>query len=72
MDWNPATSKGVNEVLALGFSDGSFRFISRAGKLEKEVKGAHKDAAVQTSFPFFDSLNLIDFISNLIGECVDS
>lgn len=42
----PAASKGVNELLAIGFSDGSFKLITRTGKLDKDVKGAHKDAAV--------------------------
>lgn len=34
----PAGNKGVNELVAIGFSDGSFKLISRVGKLDKEVK----------------------------------
>lgn len=46
MDWMPAANKGTNEIAAIGFSDGSFRLYSRTGKLDKDVKSAHKDAAV--------------------------
>jgi hypothetical protein len=30
----PAANKGVNEILALGFSDGSFMLITRTGKID--------------------------------------
>lgn len=42
----PAANKGVNEIVAIGFSDGSFKLITKMGKLDKDIKGAHKDAAV--------------------------
>ncbi|EAR82753.3 intraflagellar transporter (macronuclear) [Tetrahymena thermophila SB210] len=48
IDWMPAGNKGFNETVAIGFSDGSFKLISRLGKLEKEFKQAHKDAALIT------------------------
>lgn len=64
MDWNPATNKGVNELLALGFSDGSFRFITKAGKIDKEVKNAHKDAAVsRIDISAYFTTSLFNFFS---------
>lgn len=45
LEWNP-TSKGVNDIFALGFINGSFRIYSKLGKLEKEVKEAHKNGAL--------------------------
>lgn len=38
IDWMPAGNKGVNDIVAIGFSDGSFKLITRLGKLDKEVK----------------------------------
>ncbi len=40
MDWFP-TAKGSSEVLALACSDGSFKLISKAGRVEKNVAEAH-------------------------------
>ncbi len=45
LDWLPMT-KGVNDVFAIGFIDGSFRLITKLGKVEKVVADAHKNGAV--------------------------
>ena len=39
MDWLPG--KGTNEILALACSDGSFKLVSKAGRVEKNVSEAH-------------------------------
>jgi intraflagellar transport protein 80 len=43
MDWVPGT-KGVNDMFALGFADGSYKLITKVGKVEKHVTDAHKGA----------------------------
>jgi intraflagellar transport protein 80 len=45
LDWFP-TGKGANEVLALACSDGSFKLISKAGRVEKSVAEAHASAII--------------------------
>jgi intraflagellar transport protein 80 len=40
MDWFP-TAKGSQEVLAIGCADGSFKFMSKSGRIEKTVPDAH-------------------------------
>lgn len=45
LDWSP-TSKGINDIFAIGFIDGSFKLISKIGKVEKVVSDAHKNGAV--------------------------
>ena len=40
MDWFP-TAKGAQEFFALGCADGTFKMISRAGRVEKSVNDAH-------------------------------
>jgi len=44
-DWLPLT-KGVNDSFAIGFVDGSFRLITKLGKVEKVVTDAHKNGAL--------------------------
>jgi intraflagellar transport protein 80 len=39
-------SKGINDVVAIGYIDGSFRLISKLGKVEKVNADAHKNGAV--------------------------
>ena len=39
MDWLPG--KGASEILALACSDGSFKLVSKAGRVEKNVSEAH-------------------------------
>ena len=39
-------SKGVNEMMAIGFVDGSFKLITKLGKIDKVVADAHKNGAV--------------------------
>lgn len=39
-------SKGVNDVVAIGYIDGCFRLISKLGKVEKVNADAHKNGAV--------------------------
>ena len=43
MDWMPGT-RGVNDIFAIGFADGSFELITKLGKVEKSVADAHKGA----------------------------
>jgi hypothetical protein len=42
-DWMPGT-KGVNDLVAIGFADGSFKLVTRLAKVEKHVTDAHKGA----------------------------
>lgn len=43
LDWIPI-SKGVNDIFAIGFVDGSFKLITKLSKVEKHVLEAHKAA----------------------------
>jgi len=43
-------SKGVNDVVAIGYIDGSFRLINKLGKIEKVNADAHKNGAVFLKF----------------------
>ncbi len=45
MDWLP-TTKGSQEVLALACCDGSFKLVSKAGRVEKNVMEAHATAII--------------------------
>jgi len=45
MDWFP-TGKGANECVALACSDGSFKLVSKAGRVEKSVAEAHTSAII--------------------------
>lgn len=45
MDWLPS-GKGANEVVALGCSDGSFKLVSKAGRIEKSISEAHASAII--------------------------
>ena len=45
MDWLP-TGKGTNEQVALACSDGSFKLVSKAGRVEKNVNEAHSTGAI--------------------------
>lgn len=40
MDWLPV-AKGNAEVLALGCADGSYKLVSKAGRVEKSISEAH-------------------------------
>ena len=40
MDWFPS-GKGTSEILASACSDGSFKLVSKAGRIEKSVAEAH-------------------------------
>lgn len=51
MDWFP-TGKGTNEVLALACSDGSFKLISKAGRIEKSVSEAHSSAIISIKWSY--------------------
>jgi len=42
-DWQPG-AKGANDLLAVGFADGSFKLITKLAKTEKTVPDAHKGA----------------------------
>lgn len=49
MDWLPS-GKGANEVAALACSDGSFKLISKAGRIEKSVADAHASAIISVKW----------------------
>lgn len=51
MDWMP-TGKGANEVLALACSDGSFKLVSKAGRIEKSVAEAHTGAIISITWSY--------------------
>ena len=49
MHWFPAGKgggTGGNDVFACSFSDGSFRIITRGGRVERHVPDAHRGACV--------------------------
>lgn len=45
MDWLPS-GKGANEVAAIACSDGSFKLVSKAGRVEKNITEAHASAII--------------------------
>ncbi len=51
MDWFPS-AKGSQEVLALGCDDGSFKLISKAGRVEKNVSEAHSSAIISIKWSY--------------------
>jgi intraflagellar transport protein 80 len=51
MDWLP-TTKGSQEVLALACSDGSFKLVSKAGRVEKNVAEAHQTAIISIKWNY--------------------
>ena len=51
MDWFPV-AKGSSEVLALGCADGSFKLISKAGRVEKSVAEAHASAIISIKWSY--------------------
>lgn len=51
MDWFP-TGKGANELLALGCSDGSFKLVTKAGRVEKNVPEAHNGAIISIRWSY--------------------
>lgn len=51
MDWLPST-KGSQEVLALACSDGSFKLVSKAGRVEKNVAEAHQTAIISIKWNY--------------------
>jgi intraflagellar transport protein 80 len=51
MDWMP-TGKGASEVLALACSDGSFKLMSKAGRVEKSVAEAHTGAIISIKWSY--------------------
>jgi len=54
----PAANKGINELVAIGFSNGSLKLITKTGKVDKEIKDAHKDAAVRDCLNLFNNFML--------------
>jgi len=43
-------TRGVNDIFAIGYADGSFELITKLGKIEKAVADSHKGAVIQFSF----------------------
>lgn len=55
MDWCP-TTKGSQEVLALACADGSFKLVSKAGRVEKNVSEAHQTAIISVRWSYEGTL----------------
>ena len=55
MDWYPS-AKGSNEILALACSDGSFRLVNKAGRVEKSVSEAHQTAIISIKWSYEGTL----------------
>ena len=51
MDWFP-TGKGASELVALACSDGSFKLVSKAGRVEKNVAEAHQGAIISIKWSY--------------------
>ena len=55
MDWLPS-GKGPNEILAVACSDGSFKLVSKAGRVEKNVSEAHTTAIIGIKWSYEGTL----------------
>lgn len=55
MDWFPS-GKGASEILAIACSDGSFKLISKAGRIEKSVAEAHQSAIIAIKWSYEGTL----------------
>ena len=55
MDWYPS-GKGTTEILAVACSDGSFKLISKAGRVEKSVAEAHQTAIISIKWSYEGTL----------------
>lgn len=55
MDWCP-TGKGAQEVLAIACADGSFKLVSKAGRVEKNVSEAHTTAIISIKWSYEGTL----------------
>ena len=51
MDWYP-TAKGSQEFFALGCADGTYKLISRAGRVERTVADAHQGAIIAIKWSY--------------------
>lgn len=54
MDWLPG--KGNNESLAMACSDGSFKLMSKAGRIEKSIAEAHFTAIIDIKWSYEGTL----------------
>lgn len=50
-DWIPLV-KGVSDLCAIGFADGSFKLYNKNGKLEKSVNDAHKKSVIAVKWSY--------------------
>jgi len=50
-DWVPLV-KGVSDLVAIGFADGSFKLYNKNGKLEKNVSDAHKKSVIAVKWSY--------------------
>jgi len=55
MDWY-TTGKGSQEVLAIACSDGSFKMMSKAGRIEKSAPDAHVGAIISIKWSYEGTL----------------
>jgi intraflagellar transport protein 80 len=45
-------TKGVSELVAVGFADGSFKLFGKNGRLDKNVPDAHKGALISLKWSY--------------------
>ena len=50
-DW-VASSKGASDLVAIGFSDGSFKLYNKNCKLDKHVADAHKKSIIAVKWSY--------------------
>jgi intraflagellar transport protein 80 len=50
-DWIPH-SKGSSDLVAIGFSDGSFKLFNKNCKLDKHVTDAHKKSIISLKWSY--------------------
>lgn len=50
-DWI-APTKGMSELVAIGYADGSFKLYNKSGKLDKHVPDAHKKSIISLKWSY--------------------
>jgi len=55
MDWYPS-GKGANEILAIACTDGSFKLVNKAGRVEKNIPEAHATAIIGIKWSYEGTL----------------
>lgn len=50
-DWIPFT-KGVSDLVAIGFADGTVKLYNKSGKLDKNISDAHKKSVIAVKWSY--------------------